>query len=138
MTSIKVNLYKLITLFALLSLWGCGPSLKGVVVMPDGSKIKDMDISVYTDPRSDSVKVAADGTFKLGKNMIMTNAYTLIAEDKDGNLGFVKNFKPSDKPDEKVVIKLSREIEAKDAVMEGDLYINQDSGPGEKIFKSSQ
>ena len=132
------NVRNLFYLFIPVLFWGCGPSLVGVVVMPDGSKITNMSVMVYTDPLSDSVKVGADGTFKLGKNMIMTNSYTLIAEDGDGNLGFVRNFKPAENPDEKVVIKLSRELEAKDAVMEGDLYINPDSGPGEKIFKSSQ
>jgi len=135
----KTSIKKQILLVLLSSIfWACGPSLQGVVVMPDGSQIKDMKISVYTEPRTDSVKVKPDGTFKLSKNLVLTNAYTLIAEDKDGNLGFVKNYKPADNPKEKVVIKLSKEIEAKDAVMEGEVYINPDSGPGEKIFKSSQ
>ncbi len=118
---------------------GCGPSLKGMVVLPDGSKLNGLKVVVYTQPWTDSVPAKDDGSFSIGKNINPETEYTLIAEDKDGNMGFVKNYKPSEKKkDEKIVIKLSKEIEAKEAVIEGDLYINQDSGPGEKIFKSSQ
>ncbi|MFC1584345.1 hypothetical protein ACFL5V_02220 [Fibrobacterota bacterium] len=117
---------------------GCGPSLKGMVVMPDGSKISEPNVVVYTNPWTDSVKVKNDGTFSIRKNVNDKNKYTLIAEDPDGNMGFVRGYQLSNENKDNVVIRLSREMDAKEAVIEGDLYIDQDSGPGEKILKSSQ
>ncbi|MBF0430387.1 MAG: hypothetical protein HQK83_03855 [Fibrobacteria bacterium] len=125
-------------ILSVLFLIGCGPSLRGVVVMPDGSEIGEKKVMVYTNPWTDSVKVKNDGSFKISKDVQDRNEYTLIAEDVDGNMGFVRGFKISDQPDQKIVIKMSKELQAKDAVIEGDLYINPDSGPGEKILKSSQ
>lgn len=119
-------------------LTNCGPSLRGIVVMPDGSQLTEAQVVVYTNPWTDSVKVKRDGTFTIRKNVGEQTDYTLIAEDKDGNMGFVRGFIPESEKKEKIVIKLSKELEARDAVIEGDLYINQDSGPGEKILKSSQ
>ncbi len=137
--SIRPNKAKAISLiFLAVLLCGCGPKLKGLVVMPDGSPMITKNVVVYTKPRTDSVKVKADGSFTIGKNIDVKNTYTLIAEDKDGNMGFVRGFQPGKESDEKIVIKLSKELEAKDAVIEGELYINPDSGPGEKILKSSQ
>jgi hypothetical protein len=122
-----------------LLLLSCGPSLKGVVVMPDDSPIpNDMKVVVYTNPWTDSVQVKKDGSFSIGKNVQEKNEYTLIAEDQEGNLGFVRGYKIQKEKDEQIVIRLSREMEAKEAVIEGELYIEQDTGPGEKILKSSQ
>lgn len=121
-----------------LVLCGCGPSIKGVVVMPDGTRMEGMNIAVYTDPWSDSVVVRKDGSFTLSKNIQEKNEYTLIAEDSQGNLGYVRKYRLQKDKKENVVIRLSREVEAKDAVIEGSSYNIQDTGPGEKIFKSSQ
>lgn len=123
---------------AALFLISCGPSLQGIVVMPDGSKLKDMEVTVYTRPWTDSVKAGNDGTFKISKNVQEKSKYTLIAEDRDGNMGYVKGFDPMSEKDKKIVIKLSRELDAKDAVMEGGVYNPPNAGHGEKIFKSSQ
>ena len=116
----------------------CGPSLQGIVVMPDGSKLNGLQVTVYTKPWTDSVQTKDDGSFKISKNVEERNKYTLIAEDKDGNMGYVKGYDPLAEADKKIVIKLSREMDAKDAVMEGDVYNPPNSGHGEKIFKSSQ
>lgn len=134
---IKKSTFVPVALGALLLLAGCGPTLKGIVVLPDGTPIKGLEVGVHSKPWSDSVKVKDDGSFVL-KKIEPKNVYTLIAEDAEGNMGIVKNFSPSEKPNEKVIIKLSKELEAKDAVIDGDLFIQQDTGPGEKIFKSSQ
>lgn len=126
------------SLAAIALMSACGPSLRGVVVLPDGSPIKDMNLGVYTQPTTDSVVVKPDGSFKISKHVQKGATYTLIAEDREGNMGFVRNYQLQPDAKEKIVIKLSKELEAKDAVLEGELYIQQDAGPGEKIFKSSQ
>jgi hypothetical protein len=136
--SIKNNIIRIGCLFICWLIFSCGPSIQGLVVMPDGSKLEEPNVVVYTNPWTDSVKVKKDGSFSIRKNVQERNEYTLIAEDPDGNMGFVKGYKLETKKDEKIVIRLSREMEAKEAVIEGDLYIDQDTGPGEKILKSSQ
>jgi len=116
----------------------CGPTLKGVVVLPNGTPTQNMKLAVYSQPPTDSVAVKPDGTFKISKRVAKGQTYTLIAEDRDGNMGFVRNYVVNPENTEKIIIHLSKEIDAKDAVLEGDVYIQQDTGPGEKIFKSSQ
>ena len=124
---------------ACLLIIGCGPSLKGVVVMPDGSQLDSPDVVVYTNPWTDSVEVNKDGTFSIRKNVQERNEYTLIAEDAEGNMGFVKGYKLDAQKAEKIVIRLSREMDAKEAVIEGEIYFEQGTGPtGEKILKPSQ
>ena len=78
----------------LLLLAGCGTTMSGHVVKPDGSSLTEPNVVVYTSPRTESVRVGKDGNFKIGRNIINDSEYTLIAEDKDGNMGYVKSFKP--------------------------------------------
>ena len=117
---------------------GCGTTISGRVVRPDGSPLSDNDVMVSTTPRSEQVKVEKEGAFKLGENIIPGNEYTLVAEDKEGNMGYVRGFKPKKGKNPNVVIRMSREIEGKDAVLEGTGPSEGGSGPGEKILKSSQ
>src|SRR5689334_25229880 len=77
-----------------LLLAGCGTTMSGQVVKPDGSKLTEPSVVVYTSPRTESVRVSKEGVFKIGKNVIEENEYTLIAEDKDGDMGYVRSFKP--------------------------------------------
>ena len=116
---------------------GCGTTMSGVVVKPDGSKLTEPSVVVYTSPRTESVRVTKEGDFKIGKNVIEENEYTLIAEDKDGNMGYVRAFKPKKGSNKNIVVRLSREIDGKDAVMEGGPNEGNTSGLGEKILKSS-
>jgi hypothetical protein len=116
---------------------GCGTTMSGRVVKPDGSKLTEPNVVVYTSPRTESVRVGKDGAFKLGKNVIDENEYTLIAEDKDGNMGYVRAFKPKKGSNKNIVLRLSREIDGKDAVMEGGPSEGNTTGLGEKILKSS-
>ena len=116
---------------------GCGTTMSGVVVKPDGSKLTDPDVVVYTSPRTESVRVDRDGDFKIGKGVTEENEYTLIAEDKDGNMGYVRSFKPKKGSNKNIIVRLSREIDGKDAVMEGGPNEGNTSGLGEKILKSS-
>ncbi len=135
----KNTMVKLSGALAFALLIGCGgPAIRGFVVMPDGSQLKNTDVVVYSKPWTDSVKVDEKGEFKLSKGIDVRNEYKLIAEDKDGNMGFVKGYKLSENLEKKIVIKLSRETPAKDAVIEGDVYEQGDTGPGEKIFRGSQ
>jgi hypothetical protein len=120
-----------------LFLAGCGTTMSGQVVKPDGSKLTEPSVVVYTSPRTESVRVSKDGVFKIGKNVIEENEYTLIAEDKDGNMGYVRSFKPKKGTNKNIVVRLSREIDGKDAVMEGGPNEGNTSGLGEKILKSS-
>jgi hypothetical protein len=120
-----------------LLLAGCGTTMSGHVVKPDGSKLTEPNVVVYTSPRTESVRVGKDGAFKLGKNVIDDNEYTLIAEDKDGNMGYVRAFKPKKGSNKNIVLRLSREIDGKDAVMEGGPSEGNTTGLGEKILKSS-
>jgi hypothetical protein len=120
-----------------LLLAGCGTTMSGRVVKPDGSKLTEPNVVVYTSPRTESVRVGKDGAFKLGKNVIDDNEYTLIAEDKDGNMGYVRAFKPKKGSNKNIVLRLSREIDGKDAVMEGGPSEGNTTGLGEKILKSS-
>jgi hypothetical protein len=120
-----------------LLLAGCGTTMSGQVVKPDGSKLTEPSVVVYTSPRTESVRVSKDGVFKIGKNVIEENEYTLIAEDKDGNMGYVRSFKPKKGSNKNIVVRLSREIDGKDAVMEGGPNEGSTSGLGEKILKSS-
>lgn len=120
-----------------LFLVGCGTTISGLVVKPDGTKLTDPNVVVYTSPRTESVRVSKDGAFKIGKNVMDENEYTLIAEDKDGNMGYVRAFKVKKGSNKDVVLRLSREIDGKDAVMEGGPNEGNTSGMGEKILKSS-
>ena len=122
---------------ASLALLGCGTTMSGHVVKPDGSRLADPNVVVYTSPRTQSVRAAKDGEFKIKKNVVEENEYTLIAEDKDGNMGYVRSFKPKKGANKNIVIRLSREIDGKDAVMEGGPNEGQTTGLGEKILKSS-
>ncbi len=118
---------------------GCGTSISGRVVKPDGGALSDAEVVVYTSPRSESVRVEKDGTFKIAENVVPENDYTLIAEDKDGNMGYVRGFKPKKGSNKNLVVRMSREIEGKDAVIEGGGPAEGGgNGLGEKILKSSQ
>src|SRR6185295_14696492 len=119
-----------------LLLAGCGTTLSGHVVKPDGSMLTDPNVVVYTSPRTESVRVGKEGFFKIGKNVVEEQDYTLIAEDKDGNMGYVRSFKPRKGTNKNIVLRLSREIDGKDAVMEGGPSEGQTTGLGEKILKS--
>ena len=116
---------------------GCGTTMSGVVVKPDGSKLTQPDVVVYTSPRTESVRADKDGEFKISKGVVEENEYTLIAEDKDGNMGYVRAFKPKKGANKNIVVRLSREIDGKDAVMEGGPSEGNTTGLGEKILKSS-
>jgi hypothetical protein len=124
-------------LLAPLLLAACGTTMSGHVVKPDGSGLTDPNVVVYTSPRTESVRVGKDGTFKLGKGVIEENEYTLIAEDKDGNMGYVRSFKPKKGSNTNIIVRMSREIDGKDAVMEGGPNEGNTTGLGEKILKSS-
>lgn len=120
-------------------LTGCGTSLSGRVVKPDGSPLTEAEIVVYTSPRTESVRAEKDGAFKISENVQPEQDYTLIAEDKEGNMGYVRGFKTKKGSNKSIVVRMSREIDGKDAVMEGDgPRESGGSGPGEKILKSSQ
>ena len=121
-----------------LLLAGCGTTMSGRVVKPDGSAITEPTVHVYTTPVTEKVRVEKDGVFKLKKNVSQDTLYTLIAEDKEGNLGYVRGFKPKKGENKNIVVRLSREVDGKDAVMEGGPTEGANSGPGEKILKSSQ
>jgi hypothetical protein len=123
--------------FLPLLLAGCGTTLSGHVVKPDGSLLTDPNVVVYTSPRTESVRVGKEGFFKIGRNVIDEQDYTLIAEDKDGNMGYVRSFKPRKGSNKNIILRLSREIDGKDAVMEGGPSEGQTTGLGEKILKSS-
>ena len=121
------------------ALWvGCGTTISGRVVKPDGSPLTDNDVMVSTTPRTEQVKVEKEGIFKIGENIVPGNDYTLVAEDKEGNMGYVRAFKPKKGKNPNLVIRMSREIEGKDAVLESTGPSEGGSGPGEKILKSSQ
>lgn len=124
-------------LLASFILAGCGTTMSGHVVKPDGSLLTDPNVVVYTSPRTESVRVGKEGYFKIGKNVVEEQDYTLIAEDKDGNMGYVRSFRPRKGTNKNIVLRLSREIDGKDAVMEGGPSEGQTSGLGEKILKSS-
>src|SRR5213596_3597169 len=91
-----------------LLLAGCGTTMSGHVDKPDGSRLTEPNVVVYTSPRTESGRVGKDSTFKLGKNVIDENEYTLIAEDKDGNMGYVRSFKPKKGSNKNIVVRLSR------------------------------
>lgn len=116
---------------------GCGTTMSGHVVKPDGSLLTDPNVVVYTSPRTESVRVGREGYFKIGRNVVDEQDYTLIAEDKDGNMGYVRSFKPKKGSNKNIILRLSREIDGKDAVMEGGPSEGQTTGLGEKILKSS-
>ncbi len=116
---------------------GCGTSISGHVVRPDGSKLTEANVVVYSSPRTESVRVDNDGAFKLSDNIVEESEYTLIAEDKDGNMGYVRSFKPKKGNNKNIIVRLSREIEGKDAVLEGGPTEGETNGIGEKILKSS-
>ena len=117
---------------------GCGTTISGRVVKPDGSPLTDNDVMVSTTPRTEQVKVEKEGMFTIGENIVPGNDYTLVAEDKEGNMGYVRGFKPKKGKNPNLVIRMSREIEGKDAVLESTGPSEGGSGPGEKILKSSQ
>ncbi len=119
-------------------LTGCATTITGFVVKPDGSSLTNADVMVSTKPRSVSTKVDKNGAFEISQNVVPDNEYTLIAEDREGNTGYVRGFKPKKGSNKDVIVRMSREIEAKDAVLEGKGPTESGSGPGEKILKSSQ
>ncbi len=127
----------LIASFAAAALWGCGTTIQGRVVMPDGTAMSEADVVVYTLPRTASVKASKDGSFSLSGPISPDQEYTLIAEDREGNLGYVKGYKPKKGSNKNVVVRMSREVEGKDAVMEGGPSDGSGAGMGEKILKSS-
>lgn len=116
---------------------GCGTTISGQVVKPDGSRLTEPNVVVYTSPRTESVRVSKDGNFKISSNVTEENEYTLIAEDKDGNMGYVRSYKPKKGSNKNITLRLSREIDGKDAVMEGGPNEGNTTGMGEKILKSS-
>ncbi len=122
---------------AALSLSACGTTLSGRVVKPDGGPLESPDVVVYTDPRTESVRVDKEGSFSLSKGVVDGNDYTLIAEDKEGNMGYVRGFKAQKGSNKNIVVRLSRELEGKDAVLEGGPSEGSTTGLGEKILKSS-
>jgi len=124
-------------LLAPLFMVACGTTISGKVVKPDGSELSDPNVAVYTSPRTQSVRAGKTGDFKIGSNVVEENEYTLIAEDKDGNMGYVRSYKPKKGANKNIVIRLSREIDGKDAVMEGGPNEGNTTGMGEKILKSS-
>ena len=132
----KSSLLGVAALCALLS--GCATSISGFVVKPDGSSLTNAEVRVYTNPRSVSTRVDKAGAFEISENVIPDNDYTLIAEDREGNTGYVRGFKPKKGKNKDVIVRMSREIEAKDAVLEGGGPTESGTGPGEKILKSSQ
>jgi len=129
------------TIFSLaavsIMLTACGTTLSGRVVKPDGAPLDNPDVVVYTDPRTESVRVDKEGTFSLGKGVVEGSEYTLIAEDREGNMGYVRGFTPKKGSNKNIVVRLSREIEGKDAVLEGGPSEGSTSGIGEKILKPS-
>ncbi len=126
-----------IALASLLFLVGCGTTISGRVVKPDGGALDSPDVVVYTDPRTESVRVDKDGDFTLSKGVVEGNEYTLIAEDREGNMGYVRAYKPQKGSNKNIVVRLSRELEGKDAVLEGGPSEGSTTGLGEKILKSS-
>ena len=120
-------------------LTGCAAtSISGRVVRPDGSALTNAEVLVYTTPRSAGVLADPEGFFRISKNVIPNNEYTLIAEDREGNTGYVRGLKPRKGSNKDIVVRMSREIKAKDAVLEGTGPSEAGSGPGEKLLKSSQ
>lgn len=119
-------------------LGGCATSIVGKVVKPDGSPLINAEVVVYTSPRTESIRVEGDGSFKITQNVAPDSSYTLIAEDREGNLGYVRGLVPKKGEKKPIVVRLSREVEAKDAALEGSGPAEIGGGPGEKILKSSQ
>ncbi len=117
---------------------GCGTTLSGRVVKPDGSKLENGDIVVYTSPRTESVHVGKEGDFEISDNVVPSNDYTLIAEDKDGNTGFVRGYRPKKGANKNIIVRMSREIQGKDEALESGGPTEGGNGMGEKILKSSQ
>jgi hypothetical protein len=117
---------------------GCATSISGRVVRPDGSALTNAEVKVYTAPKTSATRVDKDGSYKLSGEIIPDNEYTLIAEDREGNTGYVRGFKPKKGSNKDVIVRMSREMEAKDAVLEGNGPLETGAGPGEKILKSSQ
>src|SRR5580704_5763010 len=112
-------------LSALLLLAGCATtSLSGQVVNPDGSALTETGVRVYTAPRTSFARVTENGTFNITENVLPDEAYTLIAEDSVGNMGYVRDFKPKKGKNKGLLLRMNREMDAKDAVLEG-------SGPSE-------
>ena len=97
---------------SVLLLTGCATSISGRVVKPDGSSLTHAEVMVYTSPRTASTRVDDDGAFNISQNVIPGSEYTLIAEDKQGNLGYVKGFKPKKGGNKDILVRLSREIDA--------------------------
>jgi hypothetical protein len=120
-------------------LWllGCGTTISGRVVKPDGGQLDSPDVVVYTDPRTESVRVDKEGEFSLSKGVVDGGEYTLIAEDREGNMGYVRGYKPQKGSNKNIVVRLSRELEGKDAVLEGGPSEGSTTGLGEKILKPS-
>ena len=132
----KLSLPALASLCAFFT--SCATSISGFVVKPDGSSLTNAEVLVYTNPRSMSTKVDERGAYEISKYVIPDNEYTLIAEDREGNTGYVRGFKPKQGGNKNIIIRMSREIQAKDAVLEGKNPTEPKSDPGEKILKSSQ
>jgi len=123
---------------AMLTLTGCAPSLSGRVVNPDGSALSETGVKVYTAPRTATAHASRNGEFKISDNVAAAQEYTLIAEDPEGNMGYVRDFLSRKGSNEGIVIRMSREMDAKDAVLEGTGPSEiERNGAGEKILKSS-
>ena len=117
---------------------GCATTIGGFVVKPDGSSLTNADVLVYTAPKTESTKVDKDGAYQISNNIVPESEYTLVAEDREGNTGYVRGFKPKKGGNKNIIIRMSREVQAKDAVLESGGPTESRSGPGEKILKSSQ
>lgn len=133
---IRNRLSLVLPAFGLL-LCACGTTMSGHVVMPDGSRLKSQQVVVYTSPRTETVKAGKDGSFKINDNVVDGNDYTIMAEDQFNNIGYVRSFKPRKGSNKNILVRLSKEVEGKDAILEGGPMEVETSGVGEKILKSS-
>jgi hypothetical protein len=116
----------------------CATTLSGRVVNPDGSALTQTEVKIYTAPRTSFVQVEPGGAFTISENVVPEQEYTLIAEDPLGNMGYVRDFKAKKGKNKGIVVRMSREIDAKDAVLEGGGPSEiERNGAGEKILKSS-
>ncbi len=117
---------------------GCATTLSGRVVNPDGSALTQAGVKIYTAPRTSFVHVTSGGMFSISDNVTPEREYTLIAEDAQGNMGYVRDFKPHKGENKGIVVRMNREMDAKDAVLEGTGPSEiERNGAGEKILKSS-
>jgi hypothetical protein len=116
---------------------GCGPSIKGIVLYPNGNIVNDRKLTVYSNPWTESDRII-NGKFTLNKNIVVMNDYdyTIWVEDSIGNLGMVTGLFPKKRT--KIIIVFLRELTAKEAVIETDSIYQILDGAGEKIFRRSE